>query len=178
MTSTGILQDVLPTLLHNHSAKTGQGGKFRHPREHPELNIHCRYFNQQTTIDSNRRGARSNRLKPNVICFCFLSIDYSSPLTQSSTRVYTVHGFKVNHLHTADFDLYLIHSTGSFSPVILLFILFSLTLLNYDNVIPSTLVNPIRSKQSLTKSRRLPPDISTAALRHADWLVQKQIRHI
>lgn len=60
------LQDVLVTLLHYHSAKMGKGFKFSHPREHPEPKTHCRYFNQQATIDSNMSGARYSELKRNA----------------------------------------------------------------------------------------------------------------
>lgn len=97
---TGILQDVLPNPLHNHSAKTSHGDKFSHPREHPELKIHCWYFNHQTTIDGNMRGARSNQLKSKATNSCFLSIDYSVGLLKSTSSVNTVFGFKFSHPFT------------------------------------------------------------------------------
>lgn len=89
----------------------------------------------------------------------------------------------VTNLHTVDFDLGLLSALCYCSTfyrfllkrvVILLFnfILLSLTLLIYANFIPSALTPLINSKKSLTKLRRRhPPDISKAALRHADWLV-------
>lgn len=59
----GILQDVLLPYLHNCSAKNSLGGNFSNPKEHTQLRIHCRYFNQRTITDSNMISARANKLK-------------------------------------------------------------------------------------------------------------------
>lgn len=82
-----ILQDVLPSYYIIILLKRARVVKFRHPREHPELNIHWRHFDRQTIIDSNMRNARSNKLKSKTMN-SLLSVQHTlHPLPQTTTTV-------------------------------------------------------------------------------------------
>lgn len=56
-------------LLHNHTAKMGHVCMLSPNRKHPHLKIPSEYFTQQTILDINMIGTRSNKLKPKAIKF-------------------------------------------------------------------------------------------------------------
>lgn len=135
------------------------------------------------------RGARSNKLKSKAMNLLSLHelLTPSATIHHRSLHCMWIQMQLSIYIQKVLISVwYILHSTGSFSPVILLFI--SLTHTVYASFIHPR--HPISCKRSLTKLRRLPPDISKAAFAtcwlasaktdssYLDWWCSTQVKSL